>query len=307
MSNYTLNQYVNDQNNSWSMVFNFVPKKTKVLDIGCSSGNFGAELIAQKGCTVDGIDIDAKDARLAKAKLRNAWHIDIETASLDFTSEKYDVVLMMDVIEHLKNPPETLKKISSLLRPKGFLIFSVPNMAHISVRLDLLKGNFNYNQTGLLDNTHLHFYTEETLKRVLALGGYSLEEMTSTSVSYPKQIIEKKLKEVGLQYSSEFKNDLEKTNGSIYQFVGIAEVGRTDRKIKPLPKKHPHERHFDDIERAMESQHQQIIRLKADILIKNQRNAELEKRINKIVNSKLYKIAKMGAAPYLKVRKRVGK
>src|SRR6267142_934237 len=206
MSNYTENQYTSDENSSWGIVFKEVKDGEKVLDIGCSSGNLGAELIKRKNCVVDGIDIDPNDIKLAKKKLRKAFIVNIETDSLSALNEKYDVVLMLDVIEHLIDPVEALRKVSKLLKPEGRLLFSVPNMAHVSVRLDLLLGELNYRQTGLLDNTHMHFYTEKSLLKILKAAGYSVSKAESTTVSYPEQLLAMKLKEAGLKFETGFKS-----------------------------------------------------------------------------------------------------
>src|SRR5690606_24139579 len=107
----------------------------------------------------------------------------VEKDSTKKITKKYDVILMIDVIEHLVNPRNSLRSIGSLLKPDGVLIFSVPNMAHISIRLNLLNGKLNYTKTGLLDDTHLHFYTEEYLVNVLTDAGFAISDFRSTSIT----------------------------------------------------------------------------------------------------------------------------
>lgn len=291
-----------DENNSWSIVFELVKDKQTVLDVGCSSGNFGAELIDRKHCTVDGIDIDEKDVKLAQNKLRNAYVLNVETDALEHLYGKYDVILMMDVIEHLVTPAPTLKKIAKLLKPAGSLIFSVPNMAHISVRLDLLLGDLDYRNTGLLDDTHLHFYSEKTLLRVLHNAGYDVDTTKSTTVSYPKQLVDLKLKEAGLEASSEFAKMIEKTKGNIYQLIGTAQPASKDMQKISFPDKNPHEEHYLQIERAMNDQNSHLQNLEAEIQAKEQHIKNVEERLERIISSRAYKLAHASVAPLRKAK-----
>lgn len=289
MSNYTNNQLVADKNNNWNQVFELVKKGETVLDIGCSSGNFGQELIKNKKCVVDGVDIDQKDVALAAKKLRKALVLNVESEPLDALKERYDTILMMDVIEHLVDPVSALQRVAKALKPGGKLIFSVPNMAHISVRLDLLLGDLNYRKTGLLDNTHLHFYTEKTLLDVLNAAGLSVVETHSSTVTYPKQLIDLKLKEAGLQGGEEFRQMITKTKGDIYQFIGTAKVSAKPKALK-FPSKNPHEEHYRQVEEAIADQNQHIETLKKELLLKDQHIRNIEARLNHILGSKAYKL-----------------
>ncbi len=194
------------------------------MDVGCSSGNFGLALNKLKKCDVDGIDYNPADVKLASKRLRNVWVADIENDELNkiVGNRKYDAIIMADVIEHLANPVPALKKIKKLLKPKGFLAFSVPNMSHISVRLNLLKGDFPRTETGLLDKTHLHFYDVHELERVLKEAGYALERYDSTVVNLPRKMIRDRLDALGLGAEERFFDYVNDSFGHIYQFVGKA-------------------------------------------------------------------------------------
>lgn len=298
MSNYSDNTYIEDSNNSWAIVFKLVNPKELVLDIGCSSGNFGAQLIADKNCIVDGIDIDEADVRIAKNKLRKALVLNIETDKTNELTEKYDVVLMMDVIEHLVDPISSLKKIRKLLKPNGRLIFSVPNMAHVSVRLDLLLGKFEYRQIGLLDFTHLHFYTQDTLTKTLNNAGYVITNTKSSTVTYPKKLLSTKLQEAGVEAGPLFEKKLSQSKGNIYQLIGVAMSGKmaNSRTAIDYPTTNPHEEHFKDIEHAMDIQQK-------DLELKDQHIKNLEVAMNNITSSKSYKLAHHLLKPYRKVQK----
>ncbi len=223
-----------DRNSSWTKIFNFIPEKSEVLDIGCSSGNFGAALIEYKSCVVDGLDYNPQDVKAARKILRQAWVSDIEKDDLKkaVKGRKYDAIIMADVIEHLVNPVKALKEMKKLLKPNGFLAFSVPNMAHTWVRLNLLKGDFTHTETGLLDKTHIHFYDVKELERVLDEAGFALERYDSTVVNIPRKMVRDRLSELGLSAEERFFDYMNDSFGHIYQFVGKAVAMPTGQKVK---------------------------------------------------------------------------
>src|SRR4051794_32348923 len=122
MSQYTDNRFTKDEaNTSWNKVFDLVPAGSRVLDVGCSSGNLGAVLTKEKNCEVIGIDIDAADVELAKKRLAGAHLINIEHESIDKLG-KFDCVIFADVIEHLQEPANALQKISKSLNKNGVVV-----------------------------------------------------------------------------------------------------------------------------------------------------------------------------------------
>lgn len=222
MSNYSSSSFSDDPNSSWSKVSDYIKSGATVLDVGCSSGNFGKVLIDNKGCVVDGVELDANDYKLAKTKLRNVFNLNIETDDLGIIKNKYDYIYFGDVIEHLVWPVATLERIKSHLSQKGCLIFSIPNMAHLLSRLMLLQGDFEYGETGLLDKTHLHFYTPNEIERIFALAGYKITYFDPVLKDLPEELIESELGKVGLRMTSEFLEFTRTSQASIYQMVGAA-------------------------------------------------------------------------------------
>src|SRR5665648_450342 len=134
MSNYSSSKFEEDPNTPWRKAFSMIKNKETILDIGCSSGNFGKELIDQKNCIVDGVELSRDDAKIARNKLRNVYEFNIEDGAPVDLMGKYDVVYYGDVIEHLINPVKALSNTKKLLKKNGKVIFSIPNMSHISVR-----------------------------------------------------------------------------------------------------------------------------------------------------------------------------
>lgn len=237
MSNYADSHFnFDDENSSWVKTFKLIPDKSLVIDVGCSSGNFGEHLSKAKGCTVDGIEIADDDIKRAKKKLRHVYKLDIERDDIDITT-KYDVMFLGDVIEHLARPVDTLARLRSLLKPNGVLVFSLPNITHMSVRLMLLKGKIEYGRTGLLDETHLHFYNSEEIHRVLAAAGYEVVNFDYTVNDVPYELAEREFTKLGLKPQNKFKQLLSSTNAAAYQFVGLAKTSNV--KKQQLPKSSP--------------------------------------------------------------------
>ena len=192
-------------------------------------------LISKKDCIVDGVEPDSGDFKEAKRRLRNVYQLNIETDDLTPINDRYDYVYFGDVIEHLVHPVESLKRVTDLLKPTGKLVFSIPNMSHISVRLMLLNGDLIYGRTGLLDVTHLHFYTHQEVQRVFSEAGYVITDLNPVLIDYPSELMSKELERAGLSVTDEFINIAAKTEASVYQFVGMAEpAGKKKLKSSQL-------------------------------------------------------------------------
>lgn len=152
-----------DYSNSFNkFIFDLVPIGARCLDVGCSTGNLGYALKTQKECEVDGIEFDPSAAEIAKKRGYGVVHVkdlNMEDDSfLDFEN-KYDVITCADVLEHLISPDKALIFLRRYLKPNGIFIISLPNVAFILNRLLLLFGNWEYKKYGILDQTHLRFYT----------------------------------------------------------------------------------------------------------------------------------------------------
>lgn len=231
MSVYSNNRLVKERpNDAWFKIFQFIKPNSTVLDIGCSSGMLGAALKKEKKVTVTGIDIDESDVKLAKKNLDKALVVDAEQS--DFSNlGKFDYVIMSDVVEHLVDPVSMLKHIKKLLNPGGVFIFSIPNMANVTTRMELLKGRFIYKDFGILDRTHLHFYDVKEVNRVLNDAGLVVEKMDCTLRVIPENLLKNELEEVGMKLTPKLKKVLERPDATIYQFIGVAKPGKTPKKM----------------------------------------------------------------------------
>jgi 2-polyprenyl-3-methyl-5-hydroxy-6-metoxy-1,4-benzoquinol methylase len=148
----------------------------RVLDVGCSSG-YLSQPLAARGNTIVGIELDAGAAREAEAYCERVLVGDVETMELPLEHGSFDVVLLGDVIEHLRAPTAALARLRPLLRPGGRLVLSTPNVANWAVRLSLLSGRWRYTDRGILDRTHTHLFTRATLREAIEAAGYVVDRI----------------------------------------------------------------------------------------------------------------------------------
>lgn len=159
----------------FAKIYKLIPEGTNVLDVGCHTGKFGA-VLKQKGCRVTGIEINTAAAEEAKRILDDVRIADVEAIdTFHVLKEKYDAILFLDILEHCQWPGEILKRARESLAPEGFVLASIPNIANWSSRLNLLLGRFEYEPIGLMDETHLRFYTIKTARKLFESAGYEIE------------------------------------------------------------------------------------------------------------------------------------
>jgi SAM-dependent methyltransferase len=158
--NYT-RKIIADQEEALSKIVSKIPIGSVVLDVGCGTGMLGQFLCEHKACIVDGVDIDPEAIALAKPKYRRVGVFNLESDSLaaTFKAETYDCIVMADVVEHIVHPELLFHDIKQLLKPGGMLLFSIPNITHLASGLELVLGKFGYRNSGLLDSTHVRFYS----------------------------------------------------------------------------------------------------------------------------------------------------
>lgn len=150
-----------------------------VLELGCATGYMSKALKAN-GCRVTGVDSDYDAYQLATAACDRAICRDLdewESVQLGIGAERFHVVVAADVLEHLRKPEAVLAGARRLLLEGGYVVASVPNVAHGSLRLALLAGTWPYSEVGLLDNTHLRFYTRASIAQLFIDCGYLVEKM----------------------------------------------------------------------------------------------------------------------------------
>ena len=159
-----------------NLVVGLIPRAARVLELGCASGYMSEVLRRRLGCSVTAIEVSAEAADRARARCDRVVVGDAETLDFDrlFGGEQFDAVVLADVLEHFRDPGQVLQRLRPLLVVGGAVVASIPNVAHGSVRLALLGGEFRYRDAGLLDRTHLRFLTRETVQDLFEASGYVL-------------------------------------------------------------------------------------------------------------------------------------
>jgi 2-polyprenyl-3-methyl-5-hydroxy-6-metoxy-1,4-benzoquinol methylase len=155
-----------------------------VLELGCGYGVMSRALHA-RGCRVVGLERDSQSAEAARPWLHELVIVDLEDQGwVEHLGHKaFDVVLAADVIEHLRHPGELLRRLHSLLSADGELVLSVPNIGHAGVIAELFCGAFDYRPTGILDSTHIRFFTWKTLEQLLNECGFEVVERATIDAS----------------------------------------------------------------------------------------------------------------------------
>ena len=157
-------------------VAKLVPYECKnILEIGCGFGTLGRALVERQDCCIDGVEINPAAEPYLKGIYRKYWISDIERLQID-QEQKYDCILLPDVLEHLVNPWLTLKSLKSLLTVDGVVIASIPNVRNLGVIHRLLfKGRWEYEESGLLDRGHLRFFTRAEIIQLFKESGFEIE------------------------------------------------------------------------------------------------------------------------------------
>jgi O-antigen biosynthesis protein len=180
VSSITLNA---DVTGSHQKIIYTVKSNWKVLDVGCNAG-YLSKAFKEKGCFVVGIDQDERNIAGARGKCDCALLADLETlTSLPYEHDFFDALVFADVLEHLKEPRRVVEFLARYLKPGGYLIASIPNVARIDVRLNLLRGRFEYEPTGILAQDHVRFFTHSTAQRFIRECGFDIERMSYTGIA----------------------------------------------------------------------------------------------------------------------------
>ncbi len=173
---------------SLSVLADLVHDRSTVLDLGCGSGSLGQHLSTARGCTVDGVTLSEAEADHARPHYRRVVVDNLESCDLiaTFTDNRYDFIVCADVLEHLSRPENVLAACRQLLQPDGKLLISVPNAGYSGLIAELLEGEFLYREEGLLDRTHLRFFTRRSLTRFLGEHHWGLDSIDTIVRELPE-------------------------------------------------------------------------------------------------------------------------
>jgi 2-polyprenyl-3-methyl-5-hydroxy-6-metoxy-1,4-benzoquinol methylase len=156
------------------------PPGTKVLDIGTATGILGS------GCSKSGFTLKGLEPVIEWAEMARPFYSDLLCSSLEQAPDEFiacqDVVICGDVLEHTSDPAPILKRLVKLQKTETEFFISVPNIANIWIRINLMLGKFNYTENGILDKTHLRFFTKSTFLDLLQSSGLRLVVMEVTPI-----------------------------------------------------------------------------------------------------------------------------
>ncbi|MFI5120859.1 MAG: methyltransferase domain-containing protein [Thermoanaerobaculia bacterium] len=152
-----------------------------VLDLGFGTGLFARRL--RPACRyLAGVELDPEAAKEGAPFFDEPVTGDLLEGISRPWKEPFDVIVAGDVLEHLPRPEALLGSLKDLLKPDGVLLLSLPNVANVTVRLGLLLGRFNYAPRGILDRTHLRFFTRSTGRALLEESGYRVLSIEATAM-----------------------------------------------------------------------------------------------------------------------------
>jgi SAM-dependent methyltransferase len=148
----------------------------RILDVGCGSGG-NARVLSARGMSIDGITRSAQEIEKAQVFCINIYAHDLETGLPPLPAHQlYDAVICSHVLEHIVEPEALLTAIRAHLVPSGVLIVALPNLMFWKSRIRLMFGDFDYTESGLMDRTHVRWYSFASARRLLERHGFSVIE-----------------------------------------------------------------------------------------------------------------------------------
>lgn len=167
----------------------------RVLDVGCGYGNMAKRLKEERGIEVIGVEKEGRAVNVAKDNVDKLIIGDVEDLKLPLEEGYFDCIVYGDVLEHLKEPWRLLKRHTYYLKKGGYCIASIPNIAHYSIIKGLINDKWEYSSSGIMDRTHLRFFTIESIRRMFKDAGYAiLEEKRYIRASKSKKLLNKLLR-----------------------------------------------------------------------------------------------------------------
>jgi 2-polyprenyl-3-methyl-5-hydroxy-6-metoxy-1,4-benzoquinol methylase len=160
-----------------SDVADVVPKEcSRILDVGCGYGGLGRSLRARGLAEVFGVELNPDAASHLEGVYAEHWIGDVEQVSLPVDMEPFDCIVFADVLEHLRDPWGTMEQYLQRLKPGGYVVASIPNVRNFYLLYNLIvRGQWRYEDSGLLDRTHLRFFTRKEIMELFSVAGLEVE------------------------------------------------------------------------------------------------------------------------------------
>lgn len=206
--------------NTISWIAQSVEAGSVVLEFGPANGRLTRYLKEKKDCRVDIVEIDEESgceaAQYAEVSYIGDEEGDIEKYYWLSDNKKYDFIIFADVLEHLIHSDEVLKRCRRVIKENGKILVSIPNAAHNSVIIELFNDEFSYNPTGILDNTHVHFFTRSSFEKMAAASGWAVIGEKAKEIRVGETEIQNTYKQVPREV---YKELLHRPHGNVYQYM----------------------------------------------------------------------------------------
>jgi 2-polyprenyl-3-methyl-5-hydroxy-6-metoxy-1,4-benzoquinol methylase len=214
-----------DETTHYGRLLTRVGTRQEVLELRTSTGYLSEMMTKELSRRVYGIEIDPMAVQKARAKCTDVRVADLYVADITelYRNKHFYVALCSDVLEYLRNPERTLNQVKQLLNPDGYIIASNPNISHGNIRLALIFGRFPYRSMGLLDDTHVRFFTRQLVEEVFDQAGFKLESVERNRWNTFTTEVTYSLRHVSFfdTYSQSLAVDLE---SETYQFIVRASI-----------------------------------------------------------------------------------
>lgn len=265
-----------DGHDAPAKILRAVGKNKQVLEVGCASGVQSRIFKEKLECSVIGIEIDEEAAQQARKYCDAVIVGDIESLDLEehLFDRKFDVITIADVLEHLRSPGAALQRLTPFLSDAGFIIASIPNIVFGGLILEMARGRFDYRPYGLLDDTHLRFFTLKSVHRLFEQANLEVLHIDRANRTIEEsEFCQHALTNQEIQFLEFIKTNNPEWN--TYQFIVTARPTRVEQTHRTL----------NDIT------NQETIRdLKLTISTLTDKNMQLQNQISWITSKSAYKI-----------------
>ena len=221
------NPIILQENEVHQMLLNQIRRGSKVLEFGAASGRMTELLAGEYGCVVYIVEYEDEAFHLAMQYAADGMCSDIEAFQWKkWAGSRFDHILFVDVLEHLRDPKKVLQETGDLLKDDGSVLISIPNICHNDILIKMYYNRFDYTDVGLLDDTHIHFFSEHTLNSFVEETGYVIT--AKQYKTFPTGFTEQYWKEQFHCGKRLFQLLQERENGEVYQFVLELKKEKTD-------------------------------------------------------------------------------
>lgn len=221
-----VSQYANTfeayANSERSEMLKFVPTTAaRILDVGCSVGNFGSLLKKERNAEVWGVEIDPQASSIAAGKLDRVICGEFSSA-LPLPRRSFDCVVFNDVLEHMVDPVPAIRHAAELVRESGQVIASIPNVRYFrNIWKLLIERNWQYEETGVLDRTHLRFFTKRSIRALFSDSSFEVETLAGiNAVDY---------------YDTEYRNWFRVLNRALFNTIEDMRWQQFAVVARPIP------------------------------------------------------------------------